>query len=164
MTDNEIKKALECCKKAVFRKDCLTLDCPLATKYGCNISQWCIDKHKKYAIKEFAERLKVLCRRARFSVTVTQDITGAQKILDNIAVVDERDIDNLVAEMAGDADVVEKVATILAEILDVPCNFSPTDEWLSYVCDYKYSCDCEYKECWKQLFKHWDERKCGDAE
>ena len=64
----------------------------------------------------------------------------------------------------GYADAVEKVASILAVMLDTPCNFSPTDEWLAYVCDYKYSCDCEYKECWKQLFKHWDERKCGDAE
>lgn len=63
----------------------------------------------------------------------------------------------------GYADAVEKVATILAEMLDTPCNFSPTDEWLPYVCDYKYSCDCEYKECWKQLFKHWDERKCEDG-
>ncbi len=64
----------------------------------------------------------------------------------------------------GYADAVEKFATILAEMLDTPCNFSPTDEWLPYVCDYKNSCDCEYKECWEQIFKHWDERKCGDTE
>ena len=37
MTDNEIIKALECCKKAKLNQDCLDLKCPFSTKYGCNI-------------------------------------------------------------------------------------------------------------------------------
>jgi hypothetical protein len=59
----------------------------------------------------------------------------------------------------GYADAVEKFATILAEMLDTPCNFSPTDEWLCFLCDYCNTCDCEYKECWKQFFKHYDNRE-----
>ena len=58
-------------------------------------------------------------------------------------------------------DVVEKISTILAELLDTPCNFSPTDEWLPYLCDHANTCNCEYKECWKQLFKYWDKRETG---
>ena len=45
---------------------------------------WCIDKHKKYAIKEFAERLKENCK-----------VIGAPLITNRI--------DNLVKEMVGDA-------------------------------------------------------------
>ncbi len=37
MTDNEIIKALECCKDAKLNQDCLDLKCPFATEYGCNI-------------------------------------------------------------------------------------------------------------------------------
>lgn len=37
MTDNEIIKALECCKQSRLNQDCLNLNCPFATKYGCNI-------------------------------------------------------------------------------------------------------------------------------
>ena len=39
LIDVEIKKALECCKIAVFHKDCLNLNCPFVTEYGCNIEQ-----------------------------------------------------------------------------------------------------------------------------
>ena len=39
MTDNEIIKALECCKEAKLQKDCLDLKCPLSTEYGCNFEQ-----------------------------------------------------------------------------------------------------------------------------
>lgn len=63
------------------------------------------EQYKKgYAdgVKEFAERLKAVCRQARFSVTVTQDLTGIKKVLDNIPVDDESDIDNLVKEMVGE--------------------------------------------------------------
>lgn len=59
---------------------------------------------KTEAIKEFAERLKDKCKQARFSVTVTENLTSTKKVLDNIAVVDENDIDNLVKEMVGDAE------------------------------------------------------------
>ena len=37
MTDNEIIKALECCKKAKINQDCVVLKCPFSTEYGCNI-------------------------------------------------------------------------------------------------------------------------------
>ena len=39
MTDNEIIKALECCKEAKLNQDCLDLKCPFATEYGCNIDK-----------------------------------------------------------------------------------------------------------------------------
>lgn len=53
---------------------------------------------------------------------------------------------------------LDKFISIIAEIFDCPCNFSPI-EWLPYVCDYRDECDCGYKECWKQFLKHYDERE-----
>jgi hypothetical protein len=38
VTDNEIKKALECCKATKLHRHCLDFGCPFATEYGCNIS------------------------------------------------------------------------------------------------------------------------------
>ena len=35
MTDNEIIKALECCRKAKTKGDCLSLGCPASTLAGC---------------------------------------------------------------------------------------------------------------------------------
>ena len=37
MTDENIIKALECCKKAKLNQDCLDLKCPFSTEYGCDI-------------------------------------------------------------------------------------------------------------------------------
>ena len=37
MIDNEIIKALKCCKKAKINQDCVVLKCPFSTEYGCNI-------------------------------------------------------------------------------------------------------------------------------
>ena len=37
MTEREIIKALECCKKAKINQDCVVLKCPFSTEYGCNI-------------------------------------------------------------------------------------------------------------------------------
>lgn len=37
MSDEDIIKALECCKEAKLNQDCLDLECPFATEYGCNI-------------------------------------------------------------------------------------------------------------------------------
>ena len=37
MTDNEIIKALKCCKKAKINQDCVVLKCPCSTQYCCNI-------------------------------------------------------------------------------------------------------------------------------
>lgn len=61
------------------------------------------------------------------------------------------------------ADVVEvdKISEALADLFDAPCNFSPTDEWLPYFCDFKYECNCESKECWKQFFKHYSKKECA---
>lgn len=39
MTDEEIIKALECCKVARLNQDCLDLKCPFSTEYGCNIDE-----------------------------------------------------------------------------------------------------------------------------
>ena len=49
---------------------------------------------------------------------------------------------------------IDEIAEMVSEICDNPCNFSNTDEWLPYVCDYKDNCDCSNIECWKQYFKH----------
>ena len=35
MTDNDIKKALECCITADSIADCMRLKCPMYTRYGC---------------------------------------------------------------------------------------------------------------------------------
>lgn len=37
LTNEDIIKALECCKKAKLNQDCLDLKCPFSTEYGCNI-------------------------------------------------------------------------------------------------------------------------------
>lgn len=53
----------------------------------------------------------------------------------------------------------EKIFSILAELFDVPCNFSPIDEWLPYLCEYGNECNCEYEKCWEQFFKHYDKKE-----
>ena len=37
LIDEQIIKALECCKKAKLNQDCLDLKCPFSTEYGCDI-------------------------------------------------------------------------------------------------------------------------------
>lgn len=65
----------------------------------------------------------------------------------------------------GYDDAIEEFAKILAELNMCPCNEPEAEELLSCACDYRYSCDCSFKECWKQLFKHWNEKEIeGDAE
>lgn len=53
----------------------------------------------------------------------------------------------------------ERMFSILADLFDVPCNFSPIDEWLPYLCEYGNECNCEYKKCWEQFFKHYDKKE-----
>ena len=64
MIDNEIIKALECCKKAKINQDCVVLKCPFSTEYGCNIGlenlrNAALDliNRQKDKIKEFDEKL-----------------------------------------------------------------------------------------------------------
>ena len=64
MTDNEIMKALKCCRKAKINQDCVVLKCPFSTEYGCNIGlenlrNEALDliNRQKDKIKEFDEKL-----------------------------------------------------------------------------------------------------------
>lgn len=131
MKDNDIIKALEHCPKCVYGScpecpmygvngcdsELMKLALDLINRQKAEIErlersakQWedtakdlyiSRENIKAEAVKEFADRLKAVCRQARFSVTVTQDLTGIKKVLDNIPVVDESDINNLVKEMVG---------------------------------------------------------------
>lgn len=50
-----------------------------------------------------------------------------------------------------DAVPIEKVAYLLAEYFDSPCNFSPLDEEMSEVCG--ENCDMDDVKCWERWIK-----------
>jgi hypothetical protein len=64
-----------------------------------------------------------------------------------------------------DAVPVETVAEMFEYFLgDCPCNYSPTDVWLSECCELQEECPYPADEhgCWKQFIKHWGERREGE--
>ena len=116
ISDADIIKALECCKKAKLNQDCLDLKCPFSTEYGCNIDDedlrnkaldlinrqkaeierlefsnehWNDWEVKCRAIKEFAERLKEKAETKQINYSYRD-------------IIEIRDIDNLVKEMIGE--------------------------------------------------------------
>lgn len=111
LTDNEIKKALECCVKSLSSDSCN--ECPLNTTKECDKDLLAIEKYaldlinrlqaenerlskitrpliaeiKSEAVKEFAERLKEKSFQSFGNYGITRDV------------VEVCDIDNLVKEI-----------------------------------------------------------------
>lgn len=64
---------------------------------------------------------------------------------------------------AADVVEVETVAQMLCDAVgdECPCNYSPTDEWLTEVCELQDECPNPKEKlgCWKQYIKHYSERR-----
>lgn len=106
MTDNEIIEALECCRIARINKDCLDLECPFATEYGCNIDSENLrnealnliyrkDKALKLSAKEIVD-LKIKVEQQKADIEKFKKIDRlAQKTID----LQTADIKKLEAEI-----------------------------------------------------------------
>lgn len=63
---------------------------------------------------------------------------------------------------------IDTVAEMLAELFgeECCCNYNGIDEWLPMLCEHSETCPEAIGKngCWKQFIKHWEERKCEDAQ
>ena len=117
MTDNEIIKALECCKEAKLQKDCLDLKCPLSTEYGCNFEQ-----------EELRNKALDLINRQNEEIEkLSNCVVMQEKLLKENEKRIESVVENIIADEKLKAEAIKEFAERLKELPSVKnCEY----EWL----------------------------------
>lgn len=99
MNDTEIIKALECCKVARLKQDCLNLNCPFATEYGCNTN----DEELRNVALDLIVRQSAEIERLRTVVEETETVYYAQ--IDKVRRVRKETIQEMIARLKGITDI-----------------------------------------------------------